>query len=126
MVAGTTQLLNLEEYRARYASEKGYEFWFGEVVRKAVPTWLHSILQILIGELLTKAGYAAGSELELRIDPEWEPKPDIAASLESEDPYPTKAIDIVAEIPIAGRLDAHGVPEMQSLCAVRDRTDLRT
>src|SRR5947209_2669365 len=94
----TTSLLTLDEYHARYGSENGYEYWFGKVVRKSVPTWLHSILQGLLVELLNYAGYTAGSELELRIDRHWEPKPDVAATLHVEQPYPTKPIEIVAEI----------------------------
>jgi Uma2 family endonuclease len=97
-MASTTVSLTLQEYRARYASQTGYEYWFGEVVRKSVPTWLHSILQALLSEVFTRAGYTAGSELELRIDPDWEPRPDVVASLHVEHPYPTRPVDIVAEV----------------------------
>lgn len=96
-MASTTSL-TLQEYRARYSSQSGYEYWSGEVVRKSVPTWLHSILQVLLAEIITRAGYTAGSELELRIDPEWEPRPDVAASRHVEHPYPTRPVDIVAEV----------------------------
>ena len=44
------------------------------------------------------AGYFAAVELELRIDPDWEPKPDVAAALLLEEPYPTRPIEIVAEV----------------------------
>lgn len=96
----TGLLLSLDEYHQRYAGENGYEYWFGEVVRKSVPTWLHSILQAILVDLLDKAGYISGSELELRIDPQWEPRPDVAAALnpDLEERYPTKPVDIVAEI----------------------------
>ena len=97
-MASITASLTLQEYHARYASQSGCEYWFGEVVRKAVPTWLHSILQVVLSEVFTLAGYTAGSELELRIDPEWEPRPDVAASLHVEHPYPTRPVDIVAEV----------------------------
>jgi len=40
--------------------------------------------------LFVKAGYAAGAELDLRIDPDWEPRPDVVASLAIEEPYPTQ------------------------------------
>ncbi len=93
-----SEALTLREYHARYGSENGYEFWFGKAIRKSVPTWLHSILQALLVEVLTRAGYTAGSELELRIDPDWEPRPDVAAALSIEQPYPTRPIEIVAEI----------------------------
>ena len=76
----------------------------------SLPTWLHSILQALLAEVLTWAGYTAGSELELRIDPDWEPKPDVSAALKIEQPYPTRPIDIVAEVLSPGD-DMHTVHE---------------
>lgn len=102
--------LTLQEYHARFSSESGNEYWFGKVIRKSLPTWLHSILQLLLGELLNRAGYTAGSELELRIDPNWEPKPDVSAALHIEQPYPTRPIDIVAEVLSPGD-DMHTVHE---------------
>jgi Uma2 family endonuclease len=97
-MSGTT-LISLEHYHERYSGQRGYEYWFGEVVRKPVPTWLHSILQVLLGEIFTRAGYIAGSELDLRIDSEWEPRPDVAATLQPiTEPYPTKPIELVAEV----------------------------
>lgn len=95
----TAAHISLEEFHARFAHESGYEYWFGEVVRKSVPTWLHAILQSLLAEIFYEHGYFSGSELDLRISPEFQPRPDVAASLELESPgYPTKPIDIVAEI----------------------------
>lgn len=97
-MAGAT-LISLEQYHDLYSTEHGYEYWFGEVVRKPVPTWLHSILQALLAELFTKAGYIAGSELDLRINRDWEPRPDVAATLTPiTEPYPTKPIEVVAEV----------------------------
>lgn len=90
--------LSIGEYHVRYADTKRAEYWFGEVRFKSVPTWLHSLLQGLLVQIFTDAGYASGSELDLRIDPQWEPKPDVAASLWIEEPYPTQPIDIAAEI----------------------------
>ncbi len=102
--------LTLQEYHAQYDAKNGYEYWFGKAVRKSLPTWLHSILQALLAEVLTRAGYTAGSELELRIDPDWEPKPDVSAALKIEQPYPTRPIDIVAEVLSPGD-DMHTVHE---------------
>jgi Uma2 family endonuclease len=100
MSTAASLLLSLDEYHQRYAGENGYEYWFGEVVRKSVPTWLHSILQAILVDLFDKAGYVSGSELDLRIDPDWEPRPDVAAALNPnlKERYPTKPVDIVAEI----------------------------
>jgi Uma2 family endonuclease len=91
--------ISLEKFHARYAHESGYEYWFGEVVQKGPPTWLHAILQSLLAEFFYEQGYFSGSELDLRISHEFQPRPDVAASLDLETPgYPTKPIDIVAEI----------------------------
>ncbi len=72
-MATVTQPLSLEEFRSRYRQQKPYfEYWFGEAIQKTVPTWLHGVLQRVIGEALRRAGYKSGSEVELRIDPQWE------------------------------------------------------
>ncbi len=97
-MASSTTHLSVEQYHETYAGQPGYEYRFGEVVRKAAPTWLHALLQGLLVEVFVKAGYAAGSELDLRIDPDWEPRPDVVASLAIEEPYPTKPVEIVAEV----------------------------
>ena len=99
-MATGTQLLTLEEFRLRYADEKPYfEYWFGEAIQKAVPTTLHGVLQQILCFLLRAAGYRTGSEVELRIDPNWQPKPDVLASLSRlEHPYPTKPVELVVEI----------------------------
>jgi Uma2 family endonuclease len=56
-------------------------------------------LQSLLAEIFYEKGYFSGSELDLRISREFQPRPDVAASLELESSgYPTKPIDIVAEI----------------------------
>jgi Uma2 family endonuclease len=97
-MAAAPAFLTLDEYQRQYANKHGCEYWFGEVVRKGVPTWLHSLLQVLLGDVFYRLGYISGSEIELRIDPNWEPRPDVAATLHIEHPYPTKPVDIVAEI----------------------------
>jgi Uma2 family endonuclease len=91
-------LLTLEQFNALYANEHGYEYWFGEVVQKGMPTWLHGLLQLILGDFFQRLGYASGSEIDLRIDPNWQPRPDVTAALEIEEPYPTRPVDIVAEI----------------------------
>lgn len=98
-MASSTTRISLEDFHARYSNESGYEYWFGEVVQKAVPTWLHAILQALLAEIFYEHGYFSASELDLRISREFQPRPDVVASLELEShTYPTKPIDIVAEI----------------------------
>lgn len=98
-MATGTQSLTLKDFRLRYSEEKpAYEYWFGEAVQKAVGTWLHGVLQIILCELFRQAGYKASPEVELRIDPDWQPKPDVAAAVQVEGPYPTKPVEIVAEV----------------------------
>lgn len=98
-MATVLQPLSLEEFRTRYRDEKPYfEYWFGEAVQKTRPTWLHSVLQRIVGEALLRAGYKSGSEVELRIDPEWEPVPDVIGTLKPIKDYPTEPVEIVVEI----------------------------
>jgi len=99
-MATAVSTLTLEEFRARYAGQKPhYEYWFGEAIQKTVGTWLHGVLQAIVSELLRRAGYKVATELELRIDPQWEPVPDVAASEKSiTGPYPTEPLDVVVEV----------------------------
>jgi Uma2 family endonuclease len=92
--------LTLEQFHERYtdADKPYYEYWHGEAIQKNVPTRAHSYLQAILAQAFEAAGYHAGPELTLRIDPDWEPVPDVAASLSNEQPYPTKPIEIVAEV----------------------------
>ena len=99
MAAVTTELLSLEEFRCRYAGVKPYfEYWNGEPVQKAMPTAIHSLLQVLLSVMLMEAGYNALSESELRIDPNWQPVSDVIGTVIIEQPYPTKPVDVVVEI----------------------------
>jgi Uma2 family endonuclease len=101
MSAVTQEHLTLEEFHAfEHSRTDGprYEYWFGKAVPKAMPTWLHSELQALLLGLLKQLGYYSAIELELRILPDWHPKPDVAAASFREQPYPTKPIEIVAEV----------------------------
>lgn len=99
-MATATGRLRLEEFRAQYQGRKPYfEYWFGEPVQKSAPTWLHAALQPILGDFLKRAGYKSGSELELRIDPDWQPVPDVTGLAASPaGRYPTEPVDIVIEI----------------------------
>ena len=99
-MAPATHLLTLEEFRCRYEHEKPYyEYWFGEAIQKSVPTTLHGMLQQILCTLFILAGYRSGSEIELRVDSDWQPKPDVIASIAPIGlAYPTKPVDIVAEV----------------------------
>ncbi len=98
-MAVEAELLTSEEFTIRYSGLKPYyEYWNGVPVRKAMPTWLHGLIQRIIADLLEEAGYVSGSEVELRIDKDWRPIPDVIAATIIEQPYPTKPVEIVVEI----------------------------
>jgi Uma2 family endonuclease len=92
--------LSLEQFRSLEAEAEGprLEYWFGTAIPKTMPTWLHSALQRILADLFEGAGYNSAVELELRIASDWQPKPDVAAALLVEEPYPTRPIEIVAEV----------------------------
>ena len=99
-MASVPKPLTIEEFHRHYRGRKPhYEFWFGKAVQKSMPTWLHGVLQALLAEFFRRAGYKTGSEVELRVDPEWEPVPDLIATRTAvEQPYPTSPVEIVIEI----------------------------
>lgn len=98
-MASGVQLLTLQEFRARYAECKPhFEYWSGEPIQKAMPTWLHSLVQGLIRDLLREAGLASGVEVELRISDDWEPVPDVIGATRIQQPYPTTPVEIVVEV----------------------------
>ncbi len=89
-----------EAFDARYGAEKPYfEYWDGEAVQKAMPTRLHSAVQKILVRLLDGLGFDSGQEITLKLDPDYEPVPDvIAAEDRIEDPYPTAPFEVVVEI----------------------------
>ncbi|MGA8596943.1 MAG: Uma2 family endonuclease [Bryobacteraceae bacterium] len=99
-MAAVAEKLSFLEFQAKYEhGDRSYEYWYGQAMPKGMPTWIHGLLQRIVMELLTEAGYISGSEVELRIIPEAHPKPDVIGTKgEVEDPYPTKAVDVVVEI----------------------------
>jgi Uma2 family endonuclease len=92
--------LSLAEFELQYGGEKPYyEYWYGEPVQKSMPTWLHSLLQKVLVNLLSKAGYKAGAEVKVKIVQEFHPIPDVIATRSPiEHPYPTKPLEVVVEI----------------------------
>ena len=100
MPAVAEQKLSLEGFHARYGGEKPYfEYWDGEAIQKSIPTRLHSLIQKILVRLLDAMGYDAGPEVTLKLDPGYEPIPDvIAAEGNIGDPYPTEPFEVVIEI----------------------------
>jgi Uma2 family endonuclease len=99
-MAAVAGKLTFAEFQSQYDhGDRSYEYWYGQAMPKGMPTWVHGLLQAFVTELLTQAGYIAGSEVELRIVPDAHPKPDVIATTgDVEEPYPTKAVDVVVEI----------------------------
>jgi Uma2 family endonuclease len=100
LMTTVTEKLTVPEFENQYGHEKPYyEFWYGEAVQKSMRTWIHSLLHRSLQDLLSQAGYKAGPEVKLKIDPDFHPVPDVIATRRQvEVPYPTKAVEIVIEI----------------------------
>jgi Uma2 family endonuclease len=94
--------LTLEEFERLYAgSDRAVEYWHGEVIEKAVPTWLHGLLQALFVDVLRRAGYKTAPEVDLRLSREIIPRPDVMAGRQSIlTHYPTQPqeVEIVIEV----------------------------
>jgi len=89
--------LSYKEFQQRFGER--HEYWYGEAIPKGMPTWIHGLLQKLVMSLLDQAGFIAASEVELRIEPEARPKPDVIATRSGPtETYPTKAPDVIVEI----------------------------
>ena len=100
MPAVAERKLSLEEFHDRYDGEKPYfEYWDGAAVQKSMPTRLHSLIQKILMQLLDSLGWDSGAEITLKLDPAYEPIPDvIAAEGQLGDPYPTQPFEIAIEI----------------------------
>ncbi len=92
--------LSFEQFQEQYGQSNGaYEFWYGEAVPKAMPTWLHALLQKIIGRLLDEKGFVSGGEVELRIVTEAHPRPDVIAVTKLPSGlYQTEGAAVVVEI----------------------------
>ncbi len=95
-----TTALSLEEFHRLYDGVKpNYEYWFGEAVPKAMPTSMHSAVQLILTLLLRRCGWKALQEVTLKLVPDAEPVPDIIATRSNiERPYPTKPVELCIEI----------------------------
>lgn len=67
----TTTHLSLEEFHRLYDGVKpNYEYWFGEATPKAIPTVLHSTVQLALILILARRGWRALPELTLKMGSE--------------------------------------------------------
>lgn len=93
--------MTVEQFDQQYGHQKPYfEYWFGEPVQKQMPTWILILLQKIIMRFLDEIGYESGAELKLKISPNFQPLPDVAAVLVGKVrlPYPTTPVAVVVEI----------------------------
>jgi Uma2 family endonuclease len=99
-MAAVTEKLTSKHFRAIYAQRKPYfELLDGEAIQKALPTKLHSALQLVLALMLKELGFKSRPELTLAISPSWEPTPDVCGILgQEEDPYPTSAVAVAIEV----------------------------
>jgi Uma2 family endonuclease len=101
-MATATSSLTFAQFEEQYGqSDRAYEFWYGEAIPKSRPTVIHGLLQQIVMELLKQAGYIPSSEVDLRIDNQAHPRPDVIATRTKSlllETYPTKAWDVVVEI----------------------------
>jgi len=100
LVPTLSQKLTLPEFEKRYGGEKPYyEFWRGEALQKAMPNWIHGLLQRILMDLLTRAGYKSAAEVQLKIDPDLQLIPDVIATRDRiEESYPSRALEVVIEV----------------------------
>jgi Uma2 family endonuclease len=100
MPAIAEQKFSVQEFHARYDGEKPYyEYWDGEAVQKSMPTYLHGLIEGILRQLLNGIGYVSAVEVTLKLDPAYEPIPDVIASDGPiGDPYPTSPFNVVIEI----------------------------
>lgn len=72
--------LTLEEFEKQFLDAKPYyEFWEGVAIQKEMPTWVHGVLQLILGQWLRQIGLSAGSEVRVKIAPSLEFVPDVIA-----------------------------------------------
>lgn len=92
--------LTIEEFHRLYDGAKpAYEYWFGEAIRKPMPTTLHSLVQFVLAILLDKAGWNVALEVRLKVVPDAEPVPDlIAVKGKYKGRYPNKGPELCVEV----------------------------
>lgn len=96
-MATAPQFLTVEQFDERYGNESGWEYWYGKAVRKPNPDKLHALLQRILMQMLSAAGYESGGEFDFKARRDWQPRPDVAILPEGDERYPTK-LSLVIEI----------------------------
>jgi Uma2 family endonuclease len=93
----TTAVVSVEEYLKR-TEKPNAEYIDGVVCPKAMGTYRHSLLQVVLAAWLRNAGLDAVPELTVRISPTKYLVPDIAAAPKLGSPYPTEPVLLCVEI----------------------------
>jgi Uma2 family endonuclease len=99
-VAAQPQPLTLAQFDAMYSSQKPYyEYWYGQAIQKAMPTKLHSALQVILALILREIGLLALTELRINLGDEARPLPDVAGFAQPfAGMYPTEPFEAAIEI----------------------------
>lgn len=90
--------LTIEDYESLYGHESGWEYRAGQAYRKPVPTFLHGLLAVLLGDLLRLAGYVTSVEADVRLTEDWSPRPDVCGVLKIVIGKYPRSVDVVCEI----------------------------
>ncbi len=91
--------LTLEEFDRLYSDKKPYyEYWDGQAIQKPMLTVLHSLLQLVLINLLREIGLASGGEIRLKLNQNKQLLPDVIAGGRLQHPYPTKPFAVAIEI----------------------------
>ena len=90
--------LSIADYYRLYGHESGWEFRSGLALRKPVPTRLHGLLQVLLGELLRLAGYISSVEVDVPLSNDWSPRPDVLGELDAGNEKYPRSVDVVFEV----------------------------
>ena len=90
-------LVSVEDY-LRMSEKPNREYREGTIYPKAMPTRLHSIIQLALCKLLGQQGWEALPELTVRLTPSKYLVPDVTVIQDVEDVYPTKPVPLCCEI----------------------------
>ena len=90
---------DLETVRRSHIDEKPYyEYWDGQAIQKPAPSVLHSLLQVILINLLRETGLISAGEVRLQLNRTRQPIPDVIAGNRLQHPYPTKPFAVAIEI----------------------------
>lgn len=99
-----------------------FEYRDGEALQKSMPARLHSLIQKILVKLLDALGYEAGQEITLKLDPAYQPIPDVIAARGSiGDPCPTEPLEVVIKAQMQPLLHRGHPPDRRRPSPNQDR-----